>query len=274
MSAASELKEVQDKNNSIICVGLDLDAKKIPKAYSSSIKGMYDFAVRIIEATSDIVSAYKPNLAFFLEMGPDGLSLLEKIVKKIPKNVKIIIDGKFGDIGNTAAHYASAVFERFRADWVTLNPYMGYDAIRPFLEDKSKGAFILCLTSNTGSRDFQMMHVANKALYLHVADRVAYWNKEQNLGLVVGATHPEKLEEIRESAGDCPILIPGIGAQGGDLEKSVLAGTESFRKLAVINVSRAVLYASEGEDFDKAARAEVMRLNEIVSNLKAEQNKK
>lgn len=274
MSAASELKAIQEKNRSMVCVGLDLDTKRIPKAYASTTKGMYDFAVSIIEATGDIVSAYKPNLAFFLEMGPEGLSLLEKIVKRIPESVKIIIDGKFGDIGNTAAHYASAVFERFRADWVTLNPYMGYDAIRPFLEDKAKGAFILCLTSNSGSRDFQMMHVANKPLYLHVADRVAYWNKEQNLGLVVGATHPEKLEEIRESAGDCPILIPGIGAQGGDLEKSVMAGTECFKKLAVINVSRAVLYASEDENFAKAARAEVERLNGIINNLKDEQTKK
>jgi len=273
MSAASELKEIEDKNNSMICVGLDLDRKRIPKAYAASLKGMYDFAVKIIEATGDIVCAYKPNLAFFLEMGPEGLSLLEKIVKKIPSEVKIILDGKFGDIGNTATHYAAAVFERFRADWVTLNPYMGYDSIRPFLEDKSKGAFILCLTSNSGSRDFQMMHIANKPMYLHVADRVAYWNKEQNLGLVVGATHPEKLDEIRESAGDCPILIPGVGAQGGDLEKSVLSGSGKFRKLAVINVSRSVLYASEEEGFEKAARAEVERMHGLIRALKAEQNK-
>ncbi len=270
MSAASELKEVQEKNNSLICVGLDLDIKKIPKAYAGSIKGMYDFATRIIASTSDIVAAYKPNLGFFLEMGPQGLSLLEKIVRLIPPSVKIIIDGKFGDIGNTASHYAAATFDKFRADWVTLNPYMGYDSIRPFLEYKGKGAFILCLTSNTGSRDFQMMDMEGKSVYLNVAEKVAYWDKEQNLGLVVGATHPEKIAEVRKMAPDCPILIPGVGAQGGDLEFAVRMGTDHFKKIALINVSRSVLYASAEEDFDKAARAEVEKLNEQIKGFRAE----
>jgi orotidine-5'-phosphate decarboxylase len=252
----------------MLCVGLDLDRKKIPHAYNANIKAMYDFAVRIIEATCDIVCAYKPNLAFYMELGPDGLSLLEKIVKKIPDDVRVIIDGKMGDIGNTAAHYASAVFERYRADWVTLNPYMGYDSIRPFLEYKGKGAFILCLTSNPGSREFQFMHVVNKPIYMYVAEKVAYWDKEQNLGLVVGATHPEQLADIRAASGECPILIPGVGVQGGDLEKAVRAGTDNFKKLALINVSRSILYASEGEDFDKAARAEAEKMNAAISQIK------
>ncbi len=269
MSAASELKEIQEKNNSMICVGLDLDTKRIPSNYSSTIKGMYDFAVRIIEATSDIVAAYKPNLAFFMEMGPDGLSLLEKIVKKIPDDVRVIIDGKMADIGNTAAHYAAAVFGRYKADWVTVNPYMGYDAIRPFLEYKGKGAFVLCLTSNSGSREFQFMHVVNKPIYMYVAEKVAYWDKEQNLGLVVGATHPDQLADIRKAVGDCPILIPGVGAQGGNLEIAARAGTDDFKKLAVINVSRSILYASESnDDFDKAARAEVERLNSKINDFR------
>jgi len=269
MSAAGELKDIQEKNKSMLCVGLDIDRKKIPPAYATNIKAMYDFATRIIDATSDIVCAYKPNLAFYLELGPDGLSLLEKIVRKIPDDVRVIIDGKMGDIGNTAAHYASAVFERYRADWVTLNPYMGYDCIRPFLEYKGKGAFILCLTSNPGSREFQFMHVVNKPIYMYVAEKVSYWDKEQNLGLVVGATHPDQLAEIRAAAGDCPILIPGVGAQGGDLEKAVKAGTYDFKKTALINVSRSILYASEGEDFDKVARTEVERLNSIINHLKS-----
>jgi len=270
MSATNKIKEIQSKNNSMICVGLDLDRKKMPADYSASIKSMYDFAVAIIDATKDIVAAYKPNLAFYEELGSEGISLLEKIITKIPDDVVVVADGKRGDIGNTAAHYASAMFERFRADWVTLNPYMGYDSIRPFLDYKEKGAFILCLTSNSGSRDFQLMHVVNKPIYLYVAEKVAYWNKEQNLGLVVGATHPEQLVEIRKMAGDLPILIPGVGAQGGDLEKAVINGTSNFRHPALINVSRSVLYASSEANFAEAARAEVEKLNGIINGLKSQ----
>jgi orotidine-5'-phosphate decarboxylase len=269
MSAAGELRKIQEKNKSMLCIGLDLDRKKVPSNYAASIKGLYDFALRIIEATSDIVCAYKPNMAFFEDLGPEGLSLLEKIGRKIPEGIPIIIDGKRGDIGNTAAHYASAMFERYNATWVTVNPYMGYDSIRPFLEFKDKGAFVLCLTSNPGSRDFQFLHVLNKPVYMYVAEKVAYWDKEQNLGLVVGATHPEQLADIRKVSGDMPILIPGVGAQGGSLEQAVRAGTDNFKKMALINVSRTVLYASPEEDFDKAARAEVEKLNSIINSLLA-----
>jgi len=269
MSAASILKEIQEKNNSMICVGLDLDRKKMPPEYVSSIKGMYDFAVGIIEATSDIVAAYKPNLAFFEELGAEGLSLLKKIIEKVPDDTIVIADAKRGDIGNTAAHYASAIFEYLKADWVTLNPYMGYDSIRPFLDYDGKGAFVLCLTSNPGSRDFQFLHVLNKPVYMYVAEKVAYWNKDGNIGLVVGATHPEHLQDIKEAAGDVPILIPGVGAQGGNLEKVVRIGTNDFKHTALINVSRSVLYASQGEDFAEAARIEVEKLNSIINNLKS-----
>jgi len=273
MSAATELLKVQENKKSIVCVGLDLDRKRVPAKYNDSIKGLYDFAERVIEATSDIVCAYKPNVAFFEELGPEGFSLLEKIVKRIPDDVTVIIDHKVGDIGNTAAHYASALFERYGADWVTINPYMGYDAIRPFLEYKDKGVFVLCLTSNSGSRDFQFMHVVNKPIYIYVAEKVAYWDKEQNLGLVVGATHPQQLRDIREAAKEVPILIPGIGAQGGDLEQAVLAGTVNFTRTAVINVSRSVLFASQEDDFEKASRAEVERLNGEINAMREELQK-
>ncbi len=268
MSATSDLKEIQEKNNSMLCVGLDLDRKKMPPEYTTSIKGMYDFAVKIIDATSDIVAAYKPNLAFFEELGAEGFSLLQKIIKRIPEGNIVIADAKRGDIGNTAAHYASAIFEHLKADWVTLNPYMGYDSIRPFLDYTGKGAFILCLTSNPGSRDFQFLHVLNKPVYMYVAEKVAYWNKEGNLGLVAGATHAEHLAGIRQTAGDIPILIPGVGAQGGSLEEAAKLGTDNFKKPALINVSRSILYASQGEDFNKAARVEVEKLNSIINNLR------
>jgi len=267
MSAASKLKEIQEQKKTMICVGLDLDRKKIPSEYASNIKGMYDFAVQIIEATSDVVAAYKPNLAFYEELGADGLSLLRKIIEKVPDDTVVIADAKRGDIGNTASHYASAIFDYLMADWVTLNPYMGYDSMRPFLEYDNKGAFILCLTSNSGSRDFQFLHVLNKPVYMYVAEKVNYWNKEGNFGLVVGATHPEQLQEIREAAGEVPILIPGVGAQGGNLEQAAKMGTADFKKTALINVSRSVLYASAGEDFAAAARKEVERLNSIINNL-------
>ncbi len=267
MSAAGRLKEIQDQKKTMICVGLDLDRKKIPSEYASNIKGMYDFAVSIIEATSDIVAAYKPNLAFFEELGADGFSLLRKIIEKVPDDTVVIADAKRGDIGNTASHYASAIFDYLKADWVTINPYMGYDSIRPFLEYDNKGAFILCLTSNPGSRDFQFLHVLNKPVYMYVAEKVNYWNKEGNFGLVVGATHPEQLRDIREAAGDVPILIPGVGAQGGNLEAAARMGTSDFKKTALINVSRSVLYASQGSDFAAAALAEVEKLNATINNL-------
>ena len=267
MSPSKLLRKIQQDNKSMICLGLDLDPKKIPNSHNSSIKGIYDFAIKIIEATSDAVCAYKPNLAFYESMGAEGISLLKLITRRIPESNLVILDGKRGDIGNTAQHYASFMFEDLRSDWVTLNPYMGYDSMRPFLEYKEKGVFVLCLTSNTGSKDFQMLDVGGKPLYAVVAEKVAYWNKEDNCGLVVGATHPEQLEQIRTLAGDMPLLIPGVGAQGGALEQAIGLGTADFRKTAVINVSRSVLYASNGDDFAQRARQEIDKLNGAVTQL-------
>lgn len=268
MSAVKDLQKIQQKNGSIICLGLDIDRKKMPQDLSGSVKGMFDFAHRIIDATSDLVCAYKPNLAFYESCGPDGWSLLKQIIGRIPDEVPVIIDAKRGDIGNTASHYAEAVFDRLGGHWVTLNPYMGYDSMRPFLEHKDKGVFVLCLTSNNGARDFQQLQVDGRPLYEIVAEKVAYWNKDNNCGLVVGATHPEQLEHLRRLAGDMPLLIPGVGAQGGSLEHAARAGTDDFRKPAVINVSRSVLYASNGADFAQRAREELEKLNKIVASLR------
>ncbi len=268
MSAYKKLQKIQQTNKSIICLGLDLDTRRMPSGYSNTIKGMFDFTRRIIESTSDIVCAYKPNMAFYEHLGPEGMSLLRRIIERIPDDVPIVLDGKRGDIGNTASHYAGSMFDYYRADWVTINPYMGYDSMRPFLEHKGKGVFVLCLTSNPGSKDFQQLRVTDKPLYLIVAEKVAYWNKDNNCGLVVGATHPEQLSEIRQAAGDMPLLIPGVGAQGGSLEKAAQDGTDNFTKPAVINVSRSVLYASNGEDFAARARQELQKLNGVVAQLR------
>ncbi len=274
MSAVRELRNIQAKNESMICLGLDLDPKRMPHEYSRTTKGLFDFAHQIIDATSDLVCAYKPNLAFYESLGTDGISLLKLIVDRIPDEIPVILDAKRGDIGNTASHYATALFERWGASWVTLNPYMGYDSLRPFLEYKDKGAFILCLTSNPGSRDFQMANVDGKPLFRIVAEKVAYWNKDNNCGLVIGATQPEHLREIRSVAQDMPLLIPGVGAQGGSLETAAVSGTDNFRKMALINVSRSVLYASKGEDFAQKARAELKKLRDSVNSLKPGTEKK
>ncbi len=268
MYALRELQKIQSDNKSIICLGLDLDPKRMPAEHAKTIKGMFDFAVRIIEATKDRVCAYKPNLAFYESLGSEGLSLLKLIVDRIGDKVPVILDGKRGDIGNTASHYAEAMFKQLNATWVTLNPYMGYDSLRPFIEHKDKGVFILCLTSNPGSKDFQILETGGKPLYRIVAEKVDYWNKDRNCGLVVGATNPEQLKVIREVAGDMPLLIPGVGAQGGSLEKAAVYGTANFTKTALINVSRSVLYASKGADFAERAREELGRLNRIVDSVR------
>lgn len=272
MSAVRKLQKIQQKNRSMICLGLDLDPKKMPSEFGNSIKGMFDFAHRVIDATADMVCAYKPNMAFFECLGPEGLSLLKLIRDRIPEEVPVIMDGKRGDIGNTAQYYADSLYNKYNADWVTLSPYMGYDSLRPFLEYKDKGSFILCLTSNSGSKDFQQLEIDGKPLYQLVAEKVLYWNKEQNCGLVVGATHPNQLRDIREAAGDMPLLIPGVGAQGGSLEEAAVLGTDCFRKPAVINVSRSVLYASIEKDFALKARSELDKLNQQVSALRAQRS--
>ena len=268
MSAVKELQRIQQSNQSLICLGLDLDQRKIPGEFATTLKGMFEFVRRIIDATQDQVCAYKPNMAFYESLGADGFSLLKLIRERIPSHIPVILDGKRNDIGNTAAQYAHALYDRFGADWITANPYMGYDSLRPFLERKEKGVFVLCLTSNPGARDFQMLRIDGRPLYAHVAEKVAYWNKDGNCGLVVGATHSDQLKEIRALAGEMPLLIPGVGAQGGSLEDAIIDGTDNFRKPAVINVSRSVLYASEGPDFAQRARQELLRLNSIVARLR------
>ena len=268
MNAIQHLQKAQAKSRSMICLGLDLDPKKMPQDYAKTIKAMFDFVVRVIDATQDIVCAYKPNLAFFENLGPDGLSLLRQVVTRVPEGIPVILDAKRGDIGNTATYYAQALFDRFGAHWVTVNPYMGYDSMRPFLDRPGKGCFVLCLTSNPGHKDFQMLSVEGRPLYQVVAEKVAYWNKDDNLGLVVGATAPEQLKEVRGLAGDMPLLIPGVGAQGGSLEQAVSCGTDNFTRPAVINVSRSVLYASRDNDFAQRAREELLKLNAVVDSLR------
>ena len=212
-----------------------------------------------------MVCAYKPNMAFYEAQGSRGWESLKKTCRYIPEEIPIIVDAKRGDIGNTARMYAKAIFEELKGDAVTVNPYMGQDAVSPFLEHEDKCAFVLCLTSNEGAKDFQLSVSEGKPLYEAVAEKVLSWNEKGNCGLVVGATHPEQLKRIREIAPSLPFLIPGIGAQAGDIESTVRFGTDENGELAIINSSRGILYASQQEDFDQAARNEALRLRDAIN---------
>jgi orotidine 5'-phosphate decarboxylase subfamily 2 len=248
------------ENDSLLCVGLDIDLNKIPQAILNQEDPIFIFNREIINATKDLVCAYKPNLAFYEKYGLYGMDSLIKTIEFIQiTGVPVILDAKMGDIGHSSAAYAEAVFKVFKADAVTVNPYMGYDSIAPFLEYQNHGVFALCLTSNPGAQDFE------GPVYKKVAEKTREWNKFENCGLVVGATKPEQLKEIRQLVPDLPILIPGIGAQGGDLESSVRYGTNQQGMRAVINSSRAIIYASKSEDFAQAARKAAKSLRDKIN---------
>ncbi|HEX9916899.1 MAG TPA: orotidine-5'-phosphate decarboxylase [candidate division Zixibacteria bacterium] len=265
MKFTEKLLNISSKNNSLVCVGLDADLNKVPKLLLKEKDVIFEFNKKIIDATSDLVCAYKPNMAFYELYGNKGWESLQKTCQYIPDEIPIIIDAKRGDIGNTARMYAKAFFEELKADAITLSPYMGQDAISPFLEYKDKCALVLCLTSNIGAEDFQLLEMRDEPLYIKVAKKVVSWNKNKNCGLVVGATQAEQLRGIREIAPDMPILIPGIGAQGGDLEMAVKFGTDKNGNLAIVNSSRSILYASSGEDFAQKAKEETEKLREEIN---------
>ncbi len=269
MRFVEKLLNASRKNNSLVCVGLDTDLQKIPRHLLKREDPTFAFNQKIIDSTSDLVCAYKPNMAFYEAQGARGWESLKKTCKYIPEEIPIIIDAKRGDIGNTARMYAKAFFEELKGDAVTVNPYMGEDAVSPFLEHEGKCAFVLCLTSNEGAKDFQLSVVEGKPLYEIVAEKVLGWNEKGNCGLVVGATHPEQLKRIREIAPSLPFLIPGIGAQAGDVESTVRFGTDENGELAIINSSRGILYASNQEDFDQAARNEALRLRDSINLYRA-----
>jgi orotidine-5'-phosphate decarboxylase len=246
---------------SLLCVGLDPDLQKLPANLPRSAEGLVSFCKDIIAATHDFVAAFKINFAFFEALGKSGWAALEAVATALPDDVIRIADAKRGDIGHTAQMYAQAIFRQLPFDAMTANPYLGEDAAQPFLDDARKGAFFLCRTSNPGSNDIQNFPDRTRPLYLHVAAQVREWNKNGNAGLVVGATHPRELQQVRKASPDLPFLIPGVGAQGGDLETAVCVGATATGDLAIINASRSILYADSGNKFAEAAarKAEKMR---------------
>jgi orotidine-5'-phosphate decarboxylase len=264
MKFNEKLDHICLKNNSLLCVGLDIDLGRIPQFLLNSDDPIFLFNQKIIDATKDLVCAYKPNIAFYERYGIYGLQALIQTIEYIPKHIPVILDAKRGDIGHTAAAYAKAAFEVFKADAVTVNPYMGHDSIEPFLQYSDKGIFILCATSNAGFKDIQAWG-QEKPLYQHVAGLVKQWDKNHNCGLVVGATNPDELKTIRALVEDMPILIPGVGAQGGDLEKCVQGGINAKGLRAIINASRSVLYGANDEDFEKAAHNNACSIRDEIN---------
>jgi len=259
-----------------LCVGLDPDLTKIPKLIQTKniTETIVSFNKAIIDATADLVCAFKPNSAFYEAYGVEGVEALKQTIAYIHKNypdVPVALDAKRGDIGNTNNGYATYAFDYLQADAMTVQPYLGKDAVQPLLDREDKGIIILVKTSNKGSGDFQDMLVGDekKSLYKIVAESIVKdWNTNGNCAIVVGATYPEELKAVRKIVGDMPILIPGIGAQGGNVADAVQAGKNKKGTGMIIATSRAILYASNGEDFVAAARKEAEKLhNEIKNNL-------
>jgi len=265
MNFIEKLTRIAQKNKSLLCIGLDPDPELMPEKI-----GIFEYNKAIIDATADLVCAYKPNIAFYEALGNEGLDALKHTVDYIPGAIPVIVDAKRGDIGNTSAAYARAIFYHFGFDATTVNPYLGFDSIEPFIQYRDKGVFILCRTSNTGSTDFQTLRceVENgyRSLFEIVALRANQWNTHGNIGLVVGATYPEELRLIRQSHPDMPLLIPGIGAQGGDLDLTVRYGVDALGEKAIINSSRQIIYASQGEDFAEAARRAASTLQDQINH--------
>ena len=255
----------------MLCVGLDPNPALMP------IDDVERFCLTIIEATQDLVCVYKPQSAFFEAYGREGWDALKATIDAVPGEIPVLLDAKRGDIGSTAEAYASAGFDYFGADAMTVNPYLGADSVAPFLARPEHTAFVLCRTSNPSARDLQDLGTTRalgepaQPLYMRVAELADEWNRLQgNVGLVVGATYPEELAKIRERCPDLPILLPGIGAQGGDLEGAVAHGVDAEGGGLMLSASRAVLYAADGEDFGAAARAAALELREAINTARRE----
>ena len=268
----SQLLKNQWNQDKFVCVGLDTDINKIPQhlVSSSAFETIMAFNTQIIDATYDVVCAYKPNTAFYESLGAVGVEALKKTIEyahSVAPQVPIILDAKRADIGNTNNGYVSFAFEYLQADAITVHPYLGQEALQPFLDHKTKGIIVLCKTSNPGSDEFQNLSVGAEPLYLKVARNVSqHWNKNQNCSLVVGATYPKELEAVRQIVGDMPILIPGIGAQGGAPGVVVQKACNSDSQGFIISSSRDITFASSGADFATIARQKTLELHNTINH--------
>jgi orotidine-5'-phosphate decarboxylase len=274
MTFLEQLQQAEYRNQSMLCVGLDPEPSKFPAHLAGDASKIYDFCAAIVDATADLVISFKPQIAYFAaHRAEDQLEKLMQHMRATCPHVPVILDAKRGDIGSTAAQYAIEAFERYGADAVTLSPFMGFDSVQPYLSYHGKGAFLLCRTSNPGGDDFQAQRLSSvpgePLLYEHIAKLAqGEWNTNGQLGLVVGATYPAEIERVRKVAPHVPLLIPGVGAQGGDAVATVKAGWKQQNGQTtapiIVNSSRAVLYASSGADFAAAARKVAIQTRDIL----------
>jgi orotidine-5'-phosphate decarboxylase len=265
-----QLQSSWASQGSLLCVGFDPDPQRLPLSLQGKSEGIFEFCREIADSTADLVCSFKPQFAHFASQRAEAQ--LEKLIRHLKDHyphIPVILDSKRGDIGSTAEHYAMEVFERYGADAVTVSPYMGFDTIEPYLRHKGKGVIVLCRTSNPGGSDLQCLNVSpdGQPLYLHVAKLAAQqWNSSGQISLVVGATFPEEIAKVRTIVGDMPLLIPGIGAQGGEIDATVKAGAIPNKPGTgmIINSSRAILYASSGSDFAQAARTVALNTRDAL----------
>ena len=265
-SFSEKLAAATSSNDSLVCVGLDPVPSRLPESLRGEPDPVFAFNRRIIDSTCDLVCAYKPNFAFYGALGRAGWDALEATIEHVPDGIPVVVDAKAGDIGSTAERYAVMLFEELGADAATANPWMGRDAMEPFLAYRDKGTFLLCLTSNPGAADIMKQQLpGGRMVYEEVAARATQWNESGNCGLVVGATQAGAMQSIRALAPELPILMPGVGAQGGDLETAVRSAARPDGTGLLVNASRSILYASAGEDFASAARSAASALREEIN---------
>ena len=274
MTFLEQLQGAERQNGSLLCVGLDPEPSKFPGRLKGDASKIYDFCAQIVDATADLAISFKPQIAYFAaHRAEDQLEKLMEHMRRNAPHVPVILDAKRGDIGATAEQYAKEAFERYGADAVTLSPFMGFDSVQPYLKHHGKGAFLLCRTSNPGGDDLQNQRLASvegqPLLYEHIAKLAqGPWNVSGQLGLVVGATYPAEIERVRSLAPTLPLLIPGVGAQGGDAVATIKAGYRKSKGATtgavIVSSSRAILYASSGDDFAQAARQEAMRTRDLL----------
>jgi orotidine-5'-phosphate decarboxylase len=273
MNFIDKLTAAWARNDSLLCVGLDPDVARFPAHLRDRPDGIVEFCKAIIDATADLACAFKPQIAYFAALGAeDQLDAICRYLRDNYPHIPLILDAKRGDIGATAHQYAREAFDRYGADAVTVNPYMGFDSVEPYMAWQDRGVIVLCRTSNAGGSDLQFLDVGGQPLYQHVARLVAEkWNRNGQCALVVGATFPDELAQVRSIVGDMPLLVPGIGAQGGDIEATVKSGRTANGTGMMINSSRAILYAQpqDGEDFAAAARRVARETRDAINQHRA-----
>ena len=267
MTFTQALAAAWQKNNSLLCVGLDPDPAKFPAHLQGKPDAIFEFCKAIVDTTADLVCCFKPQIAYFAaQRAEDQLEALIAHIHARHPGIPVILDAKRGDIGSTAEQYAVEIFERYRADAITVNPYMGKDSVDPYLAYPEKGVILLCRTSNPGGSDLQFLDIGGKKLYEHVAELVATkGNTTGQCALVVGATFPSEIARVREIVGDLPLLVPGIGAQGGDVEATLKAGRTAAGTGLIINNSRAVLYAGKDDNYAQASRLAAQASRDLIN---------